>query len=83
MQPELSRDVADAARAWADTHTDRIADLPPGAYLAKVASVSPLQLSWRGRDVDAFKVVGYAPVVGDWVLFVVVTAQPVIIDKIG
>lgn len=79
-----SRDVARAAREWADQHTSALTSLPAGLYVATVATTSPLAVSWRLREVlVAGKNADYTPVVGDRVRCSVVDDQLFIDYKIG
>jgi Flp pilus assembly protein TadG len=79
---DTSRAVAQAARAWADQHTSSLADLPAGLYIGTVATTSPLKVSWRKRQVAAYKVASYTPAAGDRVLFAIADDQLVIIGQI-
>lgn len=82
--PDLSRDVAKAARDWADQQTSALTSLPAGLYVATVATTSPLAVSWRLREVlAAGKDANYTPTVGDRVRCSVVDDQLFIDYKIG
>lgn len=80
--PDLSRQVARAARDWADQQNDALAGIPPGTYVASVSSTAPLQVSWRGRTLGAYGCAAYTPTVGDRVLFALTSDQLIVIDKI-
>lgn len=82
--PDLSRTLAKATRDWADQQTAALADMPPGLYVATVATTSPLRVSWRLRQVlVAGKNASYTPTVGDRVHCSVVDDQLFIDYKIG
>lgn len=81
---DVSRDVAKAAREWADQQTTAITSLPAGMYVLNVAATSPLSVSWRNRTVlVAGKNAAYTPVVADRVRCSVVDDQLFIDYPIG
>lgn len=81
---DVSRDVAKAAREWADQQTTAITSLPAGMYVLTVAATAPLSVSWRNRTVlVAGKNAAYTPTVADRVRCSVVDDQLFIDYKIG
>lgn len=79
---ELPREVADAARRFADALGARAAQAPVGSFFAPVTAVaaSTVQITRRGRAITARRGVHYTPAVGDWVLVVDIDSQPVVIQ---
>lgn len=76
--------VAKAAREWADQHTASVAGMTTGLYVATLATVSPLVVSWRNRQVlAAGKDANYTPTIGDRVRCSVVDDQLFIDYRIG
>lgn len=79
-----SREVARAARRWADQSTDRAAERPPEHFMAKVLAVSPLTVKWRGsvNPLPARRHASYTPAVNDWVTCKTIDGQIVVEDII-
>lgn len=90
-----SRVLAQAARRFADGHSDRWAEIPRDRLLIlSVTAVNPtgspggnavITLTWRGRDVQAADYCASytTPTVGDRVICVLVSDQLVVLDRLA
>lgn len=81
-----SRELARAARRFADQQTSRLSELPSlrGA-VATVTAVSgaTVTVSWRGGSLTATAVgASYTPAAGDRVLCLLIDSQLVVIDQL-
>lgn len=81
----MKRELATAARRFADANSERLADAArTGTVLATVASVGPLQVTWRGGTVPAAGYGStYTPAVGHRVICAITDDdQLIVIDHI-
>lgn len=88
----MNRDLARAARRFADSTSDRIADQPTGQFFATVVSVTPnaasdgnavVTIEWRGAVVTAAGyAASYTPVKGHRVVCTYIDNQPVIAHRV-
>lgn len=81
-----SRELARAARRFADQQTGRIADLPTTrSLIVTVSDVTGavVTVNWRGQDLVATAVcASYTPATGDRVLVQLIENQLVVIDRL-
>lgn len=77
-----SREVARAARRWADQHTSRLSEIPGlrGTYVTITSITGGVFFEWKTGTYQAAKVLpSYTPGVGDRVLMLMIDNQPTIV----
>lgn len=81
----VSRELARAARQFADQQSERLADLPTVRHLVvDVTAVSgaTVTVTWRTKTLTGTALASYTPAAGDRVLCVLVDNQLIVIDRI-
>lgn len=79
----MKRQLAAAARKFADQQTDKRADRPTAQFIGTVTATAPLTVSWRGSSVTVNgHHASYTPGVGDRVTCALIDNQVIVENRI-